>query len=118
MPTSFNSNNDKAGEFKRVERKKSKPSHAPTPSQKKTRTLRKKQQAMREPSSPKKKVTQKKPEQKASNTLSLLELINEITQDENLGNVSKFYHSFKDSNKDTIEESIILYVDIYIIRFL
>lgn len=40
-------------------------------------------------------------------------MVNEITQDGNLGIVNKFYHSFKDSNKDTIEERIILYLDIY-----
>lgn len=55
VATSSNSDNDKDAEFKRVERKKRKPSLAPAPSPKKTRTLRKKQQAMREPSSLKKK---------------------------------------------------------------
>lgn len=114
MATSSDSDSDKAAEFKRVDKKKRKPSPEPAPSSKKTRTLRKKQQVVREPSSPKKKkVTHKKLEQKVSDTLSLVELINEITQDGNLGNVSKFYHSFKDIDKDTIEESMFLYLDIY-----
>lgn len=57
MATSFDSDNDKAAEFKRVDRKKRKSSPTPAPSPKKTRILRKKQQAVREPSGPKKKVT-------------------------------------------------------------
>lgn len=106
--TSSDFDSDKAVEFKSVDRKKRKSSPAPAPSPKKTRTLRKKEQAMREPSSLKKKVTQKEPEQKGSDTLSPEELVNEITQDGNLSNISKFNHSFKDSDKDTVEESIIL----------
>lgn len=114
VATSSDSDSDRVAEFKRVHRKKRKPSPAPAPSPKKSRTLRKKQQVVREPSGPKKKVTpKKKSEQKELDTLSPKELVNEITQEGNLSNVNKFYHSFKDSDKDTIEESIILYVDIY-----
>lgn len=113
MATSSNSDNGKAVAFKRVDRKKRKPSPAPAPSPKKSRTLRKKQQVVREPSGSKKKVTpKKKSEPKESDTLSPEELVNEITQDGILSNVNKFYHSFKDSDKETIEESIILYLDI------
>lgn len=111
--TSSDSDSDKAKKFKRVDRKKRKSSPTPAPSPKSKRTLRNKEQAMRELSGLKKKVTQKKQEQQVFDTLSLEELVNEITQDENLSNVSKFYHSFKDLDKDTIEESIILYLDIY-----
>lgn len=112
--TSFETKSDKAAEFKRVERKKRKPSLAPAPSPKKSRTQRKKQDAVREPSGPKKKVTPKKKlESKALDTLTPEELINEITQEGNLRNVNKLYHSFKDANKNNIEESIILHLDIY-----
>lgn len=114
VATSSYSDIDQAAEFMRAVRKKRKPSPAPAPSPKKTRTQRKKQQVVRDPPSQKKKVTpKKKTKPKASNTLSPEELINEITQDGNLGNVNKFYHSFNDSDKESIEESIILYLDIY-----
>lgn len=114
VATSFDSDSDRVGEFKRVDRKKRKPSPTPTPSPNNSRTQRKKQQAIRETNGPKKKVTpKKKPEPKALDTLTPEELINEITQDGNLSNVNKLYHSFKDSDKDTIEESIILYLHIY-----
>lgn len=93
MATSFDSDSDREANFKRVDRKKRKPSPVPTPSPKKSRILRKKQQVVREPSGPKKKVTpKKKSEPKELDTLSLEELVNEITQDGNLGNVNKLYH--------------------------
>ncbi|XP_059064685.1 uncharacterized protein LOC131856779 [Cryptomeria japonica] len=68
---------------------------------------------MREPNIQRKKLTPNKPTPKVSDILSPEELINEITQDGNLSNISKCYHTFKDSNKGTIEESIILHLDIY-----
>lgn len=111
--TSSERESDKAVEFKRVERKKRKPSLTPTPSPKGTRTLRNKQQAMREPNIQRKKLTPKKPTPKVLDILSLEELINEITQDGNLSNINKYYHTFKDSDKGTIEESIIRHLDIY-----
>ncbi|XP_059067463.1 uncharacterized protein LOC131858286 [Cryptomeria japonica] len=58
--TSSETESDKVAKFKRVERKKRKSSPTPTPSPKRTRALRKKQQAMREPSIQRKKLTQKK----------------------------------------------------------
>lgn len=108
--TSLDTDSGKATEFKRVERKKRKPSLVPSPSPKRTRTLRKKKRAVREP---KKKLTPKKKQTKTPDTLTSEELVNEITQDGNLCNVNKYYHSYKDSNKDTIEASIILQLDIY-----
>lgn len=63
---------------------------------------------MREPNIQRKKLTPK-----VSDILSLKELINEIIQDGNPSNISKCYHTFKDSDKGTIEESIILHLDIY-----
>ncbi|XP_059064268.1 uncharacterized protein LOC131856491 [Cryptomeria japonica] len=95
--TSSETDSDKAAEFKRVDRKKRKYPMAPTPSlpPKKARTLRKKEQAMKGPSNSKKKIAQKKMAPKISDALSLAELINEITQE------------------NTIEESIILYLDIF-----
>ncbi|XP_059064475.1 uncharacterized protein LOC131054486 [Cryptomeria japonica] len=68
---------------------------------------------MREPNIQRKKLTPKKPTPKVSDILSPEELINEITQDGNLSNINKCYHTFKDYDKGTIEESIILHLDIY-----
>lgn len=73
-------------ELKRVERKR-KPSPVPSPSPKRTRTLRKKQQAVREMV---KKLTPKKKQKPI--TPSLNDLLNEITDDGNLANVSKLYN--------------------------
>lgn len=39
--------------------------------------------------------------------------MNEITRDGNISNINKCYHTFKDFDKETIKESIILYLDIY-----
>lgn len=84
-----------------MDRKKRKPSLALAPSPKKSRKLIKKQQPVREASGPKKKVTPKKKfEPKEPDTLSPEELVNEISQDGNLGNANKFYHSCKDSDKE------------------
>lgn len=41
------------------------------------------------------------------------DLLNEITQEGNLANLSKWFNSSKDPDKNTIEESIILHLDIY-----
>lgn len=108
--TSSDTYSGKETKFKRVEREKRKPSPVPSPFPKKARTLRKKQQAVREP---KNKLTPKKKQTKAPDSLTPEELINEITQEGNLSNVKKYYHSFKDSDKETIEASIILHLDIY-----
>lgn len=81
-----------------------------SPSPKKARTLRKKQQDVREP---KKKLTPKKKQPKAPDTLTPKELVIKITQDGNLCNVNKLYHSIKDLDRDTIEEYIILHLEIY-----
>lgn len=107
-PVGTSSDNDKATEFKRVERRKRKPSSVPSPSPKRTRNLRKKQQVVREPQ---KKLTPKKKQQPV--TLSLNDLLSEITDDGNLANVHKLYNTFNDSDRESIENNIILHLDIY-----
>lgn len=105
--TSSDTDSGKAVEFKRVERKR-KTSLVPSPPPKKIRKLMKKQQAVREPQ---KKLTPKKKQTPVTPTLD--DLLNEITQEGNMVNVNKWYNFFKDSDKQTIEESIILHLDIY-----
>ncbi|XP_057835002.2 uncharacterized protein LOC131045433 [Cryptomeria japonica] len=81
--TSSKTDSDKDAEFKRVGRKKRKSPSTPAlvPSPKKTRTLRKKEHAMKEPSGPKKKIAQKELTPKISDTLFLTKLVNKLTQD-------------------------------------
>lgn len=107
VDTSSDSDSGKTAEFKRVERKR-KPSQVPSPSSKKTRILRKKQQVVREP---KKKPTPKRKQTPIIPTLN--DLLNEVTHEGNLSNVNKLYHSFNNTDMETIEESIVLHLDIY-----
>lgn len=95
-------------EFIRVERKR-KPSPGPFPPPKKTRTTRQKQQEVRPPT---KKMTPRK--RKERQVIPPLDnLLNEITDDGNLSNVSKLYDTFTNEEKESIENSIILHLDIY-----
>lgn len=45
--------------------------------------------------------------------MTCAELIDEITKDEMLKNVSIYYEDLEDDEKNEIEEAIFLYMDIY-----
>lgn len=45
--------------------------------------------------------------------MTCVELIDEITKDGVLKNVSNFYEDLEDNKKNEIEEAILLYLDIY-----
>lgn len=90
--------------FKRVERKR-KPSPEPSPTPKRTRQ---KQQAVRPLE---KKMTPKK---KVKKTIAPIEkLLREIIGDGKLKNINKMYNTLSDDDKESIENSVIVHLDIY-----
>lgn len=102
-PVATSSDSEILTVFKRVERKR-KPSPAPSPTPRKTRQ---KQQAVRPLA---KKMTPKKRKQVIPTFDKLLE---EITEDGKLTNISKLYKKLSNYEKEGIENSVILHLDIY-----
>lgn len=105
------SKSDMPAEFKRVVRKRQ-PSPVSTPSPRRTRQ---KQQAVRSPvkkTTPKKKLTPKK-KRTQQNISSIDKLLDEITEEGKLKNVEKLYDTLSADEKEQVENSVILHLDIY-----
>lgn len=104
--------NDMPATFKRVVRKRD-PSLATTPSPRRTRQ---KQQAVRSPvrkTTPKKKLTPKKKKRTNQNMAPLDILLNEITKEGKLKNIQKLYDTLTVDEKEQVESSVILHMDMY-----
>lgn len=104
-PVATSSNSEIPTKFKRVERK-IKPSLVSSPTPRRTRQ---KQQVVRPPA---KKLTPKK--RKERQVIPPFDkLLNEITEDGKLKNINKLYNTLSNDEKESIENSVILHLDIY-----
>lgn len=105
------SESDMPAEFKRVVRKRQ-PSPVSTPSPRRTRQ---KQQAVRSPvkkTIPKKKLTPKK-KRTQQNISPIDRLLDEILEEGKLKNIKKLYDTLSADEKEQVENSVILHLDIY-----
>lgn len=111
-PVGTSVESDMPTSFKRVVRKRD-PSLATTPSPRRTRQ---KQQAVRSPVrkiTPKKKLTPKKKKRTKQNLAPLDILLNEIIEEGKLKNIGKVYDTLTIDEKEQVENSVILHMDMY-----